>query len=595
MNLKEIYALVDYLVEERLNQVDLPKGIKGSRGPRGFDGQDFSWDESKSKIVQYIKENSLTFEKLTEEQVKSLIGDIGPRGLKGSKGERGIPGDNFDWENHREEILSRIDSNKLSFSDFTDDEVQTLKGPRGYRGQKGTSGKSGSPGLDGNSFNWDSHLEDVLKLINSNKLKFSDFTTEEISKISGRDGLKGPKGISGKDGIDGSSFSWNDHENKIFERIDFNKLKFSDLTEDEQFSLKGERGSRGQRGKAGNDGLSSYDTWLKENDGSEKDYLKSLIGKGGVPGIQGIQGAPGVSGRMGLDGNDGEDAPVIIDIQLREDRGTFYFIFYFDNGSQVETRSIDKPVIESIIQNTVMYAGGGSSTGGASVLEVYKDSILIGLSESLNFAGDNISVSYDEETKQSTISVTEPDPTCIDVLDEGTFATTCLKSMNFVGEGVTIENITTISDWDTLTEVTSMANYLVEDTGHIVVNVPQQEITAKLGLTRIATGAISKFDLIRLVSSTNVSKGSSDTSVESKISGIALNTAADGEPVDFVMFGIIEDASFTFALSAKLFLQSDGSLGTTPPSTTGDFVVASGESLGIGAIFIKIQEPEGIV
>jgi len=578
MDLKEIYALVDYLVEEKLSQVNLPSGLKGSRGPRGFDGKDFSWDENQSEILKHIRNNSITFEKLTPEQVESIRGKDGEPGLRGLKGR---DGKDFNWDEHKKEILTRVDSTKLKFSDLSTEEKESLKGSRGFRGQKGAPGKrgiDGKDGLDGSSFNWDDHVDEVSKIIKSNKLKLSK---EEIESLRGEQGIKGPKGVAGKDGIDGQNFVWNDHKEKIFNKIESHKLKFSDLSEKEVESLKGARGYRGQKGARGSDGQKGIDG----KDGA--------VGKSGVPGIQGLQGFAGRDGRSGLDGLDGEDAPTIIDIQLREDRGTFYFVFYFSNGSIVETKSIDKPVVESIIQNTVMYAGGGSSTGGgASVLEVYKDSILAGLSESLNFTGDNIVVSYDSNTSQSTISVTEK---CIPVLDEGTQVASCLNSIDFVGAGVTVVNTTVMADWTSLSIVTSMANYQAFDTGNVVVNIPQNEISAKLGVTRIASEDIAQFSLVRLVSSTHVANGSSDTELESKISGIALNAALTGENVDFVMFGIIEDASFVFPLLAKLFLQSNGTLGLVPPSAVGQFIVVTGESLGTGAVFVNIQEPEEII
>jgi hypothetical protein len=452
--------------------------------------------------------------------------------------------------------------------------------------------QKGSRGTDGRDFVWTEHEDEIFQRIDLNKLTFSSLSDEEKLSLRGPRGLRGQKGKSGRDGVDGESFIWKEHESSIFNRIDSNKLKFSDLSDEEKESIKGDRGSRGQRGKSGSNGLSAFEIWLKENNGEEKDFIKSLVGKTGTPGLQGVQGfngRNGINGINGSDGVDGEDAAYVIDIQLKDNRGGFYFVFFYSDGTRFETKTVQKPAIESIIQNTYIKTGG--SGGGASVLEVYKDSILAGLSKSLNFVGDNIVVDYDTLTEQSTISVLEND-TCIPVSDEGSEITDCLKSIDFCGEGVVVTSSTFMSDWATLSEVTTLAGYEAVNPGATKVTINGQ--SAKLGMTRVASEAIQKFDLVRLISSTQVAKGSSDSELESKISGIALNSAAIGEDLTFIMFGILEDASFNFTLLAKLFLQSDGALGETPPSSVGDFVVVSAQSLGAGAVFIKIEEPEEV-
>jgi hypothetical protein len=173
MELKEIFALVDYLVDEKLSEINLPQGKKGLRGPRGRDGEDFNWDSSKDKIEKYVIENSLTFEKLTEDQKKSLTGERGLRGHKGDRGDRGLPGENFSWELYQDKIFQRIDQNKLKFSELSDEEKLSLKGEKGFRGQRG---KIGEKGEDGKDFVWEDHMEKISKLISHNKIKFSDLS-----------------------------------------------------------------------------------------------------------------------------------------------------------------------------------------------------------------------------------------------------------------------------------------------------------------------------------------------------------------------------------------------------------------------------------
>ena len=108
-----------------------------------------------------------------------------------------------------------------------------------------------------------------------------------------------------------------------------------------------ERGPRGQRGKPGRDGLSAYEIWSKENKGSEKEFLKSLIGKNG---IQGLNGLNGKDGKDGQDGEDGKDAPTIEDVRVLDSKDRFWFKFYFSDGSTLETNKLDLPKASKAIQ-----------------------------------------------------------------------------------------------------------------------------------------------------------------------------------------------------------------------------------------------------
>lgn len=76
----------------------------------------------------------------------------------------------------------------------------------------------------------------------------------------------------------------------------------------------GEPGEDGQPGAPGADGApgaSAYDTWLAQgHEGSEADFLASLVGPRGEPGADGTpgqDGAPGVDGEDGPAGSDGRE------------------------------------------------------------------------------------------------------------------------------------------------------------------------------------------------------------------------------------------------------------------------------------------------
>ena len=68
----------------------------------------------------------------------------------------------------------------------------------------------------------------------------------------------------------------------------------------------GANGADGNNGTNGDDGSSAYDIWLAAgNRGTEVDFLASLVGQSGGEGTKGDTGAPGAQGPKGADGDDG--------------------------------------------------------------------------------------------------------------------------------------------------------------------------------------------------------------------------------------------------------------------------------------------------
>lgn len=92
--------------ERGLQGLQGPKGETGERGPKGEDGQ-------------------VTFESLSPDQKAQLKGD------KGDPGERGLKGDPF------------------TYNDFTQTQLNNLKGPKGDKGDKGDKGEKGDTGAKG--------------------------------------------------------------------------------------------------------------------------------------------------------------------------------------------------------------------------------------------------------------------------------------------------------------------------------------------------------------------------------------------------------------------------------------------------------------
>lgn len=202
------------------DQIGALRGPKGDSGRDGRDGKDFVFEEHK----EFFQSLKLKFEDLTAEEIAALRG---ARGESGRDGRDGKDGSDFDFDASKDQItaiLSEVvagmsEDLKLKFSDLTDEEVLKLRGPRGQRG---------SPGRD---FVFEEHREyfDSLRLKfedltqeekDSLKARFSDFTEEEkselrltfedlttdqVSALRGPRGQKGARGAMGEKGDRGDT------------------------------------------------------------------------------------------------------------------------------------------------------------------------------------------------------------------------------------------------------------------------------------------------------------------------------------------------------------------------------------------------------
>jgi len=203
----------------------------------------------------------------------------------------------------------------------------------------------------------------------------------------------------------------------------------------------------------------------------------------GLKGSPGISGVPGING---LNGKDGQDAPFVTNIEIEEKEDSFYLVFYFSDGTSLETNEISIPSIKESINNYFV-SGGGSYPSG--------------------------------------------------VVDKAT----------------------------------------------------------KLVLEKIASEDIDAGELVRLDSSTTASLATIDTYGNSKVVGIALDTITTGNVIRILVSGIHEDAGYSFPVNEPLYLQSDSSIGVNAPTAPGQFVVRVGESLGTGAIYLRVEESMEIV
>lgn len=148
----------------------------------GFKGSQEEWLES-LKGEKGDRGEAFTYSDFTQQQLASL---------KGAKGDKGDKGDAFVYSDFTQEQLNNLKGAKgdkgdaFTYSDFTQEQLNNLKGERGDRGEA---------------------------------FKYSDFTQEQLSSLKGEKGDKGDAFV------------------------------YSDFTQSQLASLKGAKGDKGDTGK----------------------------------------------------------------------------------------------------------------------------------------------------------------------------------------------------------------------------------------------------------------------------------------------------------------------------------------------------------
>lgn len=450
MKKEALLVLLDTIFDEKIKEIKEDfVSVKGERGLRGRPGKSFDFLEHKGEIyseiqnfILSIKEDlKLKYTDLTDEELKSLR--TSPKELKTRINDL---------------FEERKDSLKATFADLTDEQKESLRvvGPRGLRGQRGKPGKD---------FNFEEHEEKIksfLPTVEELKFKFSDFSEEELDSLQ----IKGPRGQRGKPGKD---FSFDEHEERIKDllpKIEELKIKFSDYTEEEKEELKlkfkdlsvediqklkltfddlseedreelrGPKGPRGQRGKS-----------IKGDTGEKGE--KGDKGDKGEPGQRGLPGVTGVQGRRGPQGEEGERAPKIVNVEIEKTReNKIYFVFYFDEGSILETNTIElEPSTVSVMVNNI----GSSGDSGLLVDIACDSSVSVGSWVYLDDTGTAYNGKADLWSTSNVIGIVLSKPTetkcnikcsgvTTDIFTGLTPGVEYVLSMDDAGEMVTITN-----------------------------------------------------------------------------------------------------------------------------------------------------------
>ena len=166
---------------------------------------------------------------------KGLQGKAGPQGPQGPRGIQGLKGDQGDQGDQGPK------GDAFTYSDFTPEQLESLKGPKGERGPKGEKGPQGIQGPAGPK---------------GDAFTYNDFTEDQLAA------LKGPKGDKGDRGPKGDGTSINSIRATIDDKIGTPSVKITSTGDStaqdvvfEFSSLKGNQGPQGATGETGPQGL----------------------------------------------------------------------------------------------------------------------------------------------------------------------------------------------------------------------------------------------------------------------------------------------------------------------------------------------------
>ncbi len=123
-------------------------------------------------------------------------------------------------------------------------------------------------------------------------------------------------------------------------------------------------------------------------------------------------------------------------------------------------------------------------------------------------------------------------------------------------------------------------------------NALLQQIADNIGgncETYTAGETLSAVKAVYISAANTVSLGQKTTKPEACVIGITKCSANTGETIEVQLSGEMTDSSFNYNAGDVLYLDLNGNLTTTPP-TTGSLTVV-GKALGNCKILIRIEEP----
>ena len=580
MKTEHLIGLIAKLVEDRVSSLSPVAGPRGFRGIQGDPGKDFSWAENEESIKSLIKEAALKFSDFTDDQIEVL---------RGPRGHAGKDGSDFDFESRRADITDIISvalrelrsELKLNFSELTEDEQELIRGPRGHAGARGRDGKD---------FVFEEHEEFFKSL----KLKFSDLTEEEREAL---------KGSAGRDGRDGKDFVFEEHE-EFFKSL---KLKFSDLTDEEKSEIKlkysdlsaddieGLRGPRGQRGKPGRDGkdfdFEEYRQFfeglrLKFSDLSDLDKMElklqfSDLTEDDKESIRGPRGRDGKDGRDGK-GFDFEENKAAIE-ELLPSRDSLKLLF---SDLTDEERDSLKLKFENLTSDEVMSLRGPRGQRGRAGCQGEKgDTGSMGPRGQVGPMGrQGIPGVMGRTGKAGAQGAAGQDAAEIVEIE--------VEQPNKKEFSIKIR----LSDGrvlETNTVKIPSSNSVVHSVaiGGVGGGTEDAVSATVLQITRVADEDIEIGDCVYPVDDETVGVADrTGTLTEAMVIGVATESKLMGEDVKIRVMGVVTDARFSsFSVGRPLYLDESGDVVDTNPNS--GYLTPVGKCLGGGSILVSVGYP----
>lgn len=195
-------------------------------------------------------------------------GDPGPQGPPGPPGPQGEPGKNGIDGKQGLQGLPGKDGKPFTYDMFTSEQLAALKGPQGDVGQQGPPGTKGEPGTPGERgadgergpmgppgpkgepFKYSDFTQEQLNTLKGPKgdkgepFKYSDFTAEQLLALRGPKGNDGPPGTGGTGGnVDLSEYALKKELNNYLSRTDANNHYAQKGWASQTFAYKGDLGA----------------------------------------------------------------------------------------------------------------------------------------------------------------------------------------------------------------------------------------------------------------------------------------------------------------------------------------------------------------
>ena len=169
----------DMFTEEQLEALRGPQGLQGPEGPAGQDGKD--------------GEQGLQ----GEQGIQGPEGPQGPQGEVGPKGDQGVQGPAGEKGEQGEVGPEGPAGKDFTFDMFTEEQLEMLRGPQGIQGEAGPAGQDGKDGKDGEQ---GQQGEQGIQGEKGDAFKFEDFTEEQLELLRGPQGEQGIQGLQGEQG-----------------------------------------------------------------------------------------------------------------------------------------------------------------------------------------------------------------------------------------------------------------------------------------------------------------------------------------------------------------------------------------------------------